>query len=130
MSGWSVFIRQTTATCLLLAVALAVILLTIKHQVRALNEELGSLNRQIVRERESIQVLQAEFAYLAQPERLRRLAVGHLGLAPSEPRQLATFASLDASLAALAALPAKAPKQAQDSRAGVHVAQRNRGQQR
>ncbi len=105
MSGWSTFVRQTSALCFILAIALAIVLLTIKYEVQSLKDELGALDREIVREREAIHVLHAEFAYLTQPERLNRLANAHLGLVAVQPRQLTTFAGLDAALdqAALAA---------------------------
>lgn len=98
MSGWSTFVRQATVLCLLLAVALAVVLLTVTHRVQGLEEELGSLRSGIVAEQEKIHVLQAEFSFLAEPERLRRLASTHLGLVPVEPGQLASFATLDEML--------------------------------
>jgi hypothetical protein len=60
-----------------------------------LEEELGSLRTSITAEQQKIHVLQAEFSFLAEPERLRRLAGAHLGLVPVEPGQLASFATLD-----------------------------------
>jgi cell division protein FtsL len=95
MSGWSTFVRQATALCLLLAVALAVVLLTVTHRVQGLEEELGSVRNEIAAERKKMHVLQAEFSFLAEPERVRRLAGAHLGLVPIEPDQLASFATLD-----------------------------------
>ena len=95
MTGWSTFVRQATVVCLLLAVALGVVLLTVTHQAQSLEEELGSLRSGIVGEQQKIHVLQAEFSLLAEPERLRRLANAHLGLVPVEPSQLGTFATLD-----------------------------------
>jgi cell division protein FtsL len=95
MSGWSTFARQATALCLLLAVALASVLLTVTHRVRGLEEELGSLRTSITAEQQKIHVLKAEFSFLAEPERLRRLAATHLGLVPVEPGQLTSFAALD-----------------------------------
>ena len=95
MSGWSTFVRQATALCLLLAVALAVVLLTVTHRVQGLEEELGRVRSEIGAEQERMHVLQAEFSFLAEPERIRRLASAHLGLVPIEPDQLASFATLD-----------------------------------
>jgi cell division protein FtsL len=121
MSGWSIFVRQATALCLLLAVALAVILLTFTHRVQRLEEELGSLHTGIAAEQQKIHVLRAEFSFLAEPERLRRLASAHLGLVPVEPGQLATFATLDQALTRGGeAASGTAPAQ------GVHVASRER----
>lgn len=57
-------------------------------------EIVRNLQRDIVREREAITVLQAEWAYLNAPERLARLAEEHrseLGLGPLAPE---TFALL------------------------------------
>jgi hypothetical protein len=121
MNGWSVFLRQTTVLCLLLAVALAVVLLTVKHQVQSLEEELGQLRRDVVVERQSYRVLQAEFALLTQPERLRHLSDRYLGLVPVEPRQLGDFASLDQPPTVLPA--ARFARKPADVR-GVHVASR------
>lgn len=95
MTGWSTFVRQATVVCMLLAVALGVVLLTVTHQAQSLEEELGSLRSGIVGEQQKIHVLQAEFSLLAEPERLRKLASAHLGLVPVEPSQLGTFATLD-----------------------------------
>jgi cell division protein FtsL len=95
MNAWSLFVRQATVLCLLLAIALAVVLLTVTHRVQGLEEELGSLRTGITAEQQKIHVLQAEFSFLAEPERLRRLASAHLGLVPIEPGQLVTFATLD-----------------------------------
>jgi cell division protein FtsL len=95
MSGWSSFMRQATMLCGLLAVALAVVLMAVKYQVQALEEELAHLNDRIAAERQTVRVLQAEFSLLTEPERLRRLATVHLGLVPVDPGQLATFGTLD-----------------------------------
>lgn len=95
MTGWSTFVRQATVLCMLLAGALGVVLLTVTHQVQGLEEDLGSLRREVATEQQKAHVLQAEFSLLVEPERLRRLASGHLGLVPIEPVQLGTFATLD-----------------------------------
>lgn len=100
MTGWSTFVRQATALCLLLAVALAVVLLTVTHQVQRLEEDLGKTRKEVSHEQQRIRILQAEFSYLAEPERLRRLAGAHLGLSPVEPEQLASFAGLDDAIRA------------------------------
>jgi cell division protein FtsL len=121
MSGWSTFVRQATALCLLLAVALAVVLLTVTHRVQGLEEELGSLRSDIAAERQKTHVLQAEFSFLAEPERLRRLASAHLGLVSVEPHQLASFATLDEVLKqGGGAAASTAPKH------DVHLASRDR----
>ena len=105
MTGWSTFVRQATVLCMLLAGALGVMLLTVTHQVQGLEDELGSLRREVASEEQKMHVLQAEFSLLVEPERLRRLASAHLGLMPVEPIQLGTFGSLDQ----LAATPSEPP---------------------
>lgn len=95
MTGWSTFVRQATILCMLLAVALGVVLLTVTHQVQGLEQELGSLRHGAAAEQQKTHVLQAEFSLLVEPERLRRLASAHLGLVPVEPVQLGSFATLD-----------------------------------
>lgn len=54
MNGWATFIRQTSALCFILAIALALVLLTIKYEVQSLKDELGALDREIGKERETI----------------------------------------------------------------------------
>jgi hypothetical protein len=95
MSAWSNLMRQAAILCALLTVALAVVLMAIKYQVQAYEEELTLLNDRIVQEKQTIQILKGEFSYLTEPDRLRGLATQHLGLVPIEPAQLATFAGLD-----------------------------------
>ncbi len=95
MSAWSNLMRQAAVLCGLLTVALAVVLMAIKYQVQAYEEELVHLNDRIVQEKQTIQILKAEFSYLTEPDRLRGLATQHLGLVPIEPVQLATFAVFD-----------------------------------
>lgn len=95
MSAWSNLMRQAAVLCGLLTVALAVVLMSIKYQVQAYEEELVHLNDRIAQEKQTIQILKAEFSYLTEPDRLRGLATQHLGLVPIEPAQLATFAGFD-----------------------------------
>ena len=97
MTRWISFIRRTTVLSLLLAIGLAVVLLTVKHKVQRLEEELVRVNDAITKERQSIKILQAEFSLLTEPDRLRRLASRYLNLVPVEPTQLGSFASLDQS---------------------------------
>lgn len=98
MNGWSSFTRQATALCMVLAIALAVLLMAVKFQVQRLERELSRLQRQTAAERQAVHVLTAEFSYLIDPDRLRRLATQHLGLVPVKPEQLGSFAVLDQPL--------------------------------
>lgn len=95
MSAWSNLMRQAAVLCGLLTVALAVVLMAIKYQVQAYEEELAHLNERIVQEKQTIQILKAECSYRTEPDRLRGRATQHVGLVPIEPAQRATFAGLD-----------------------------------
>lgn len=59
------------------------------YRVQELQETLGGINRQIIREQEAIQVLKAEWSYLNEPGRLERLAREYTMLVPTEAVQLA-----------------------------------------
>ena len=65
-------------------------LYNLKAEVETQEKELARIQRAIDEEREAIQVLRAEWSYLNQPHRLRRLAASRLDLQPASQRQLAT----------------------------------------
>lgn len=94
MSPWSTVFRQTAVLFLLLGVALAAVLFTLKHQVQALEKELVQLNGTIAKEENAVRVLRAEFDVLTDADRLKRLSDRHLDLAPLEPAQMASFSRL------------------------------------
>jgi cell division protein FtsL len=96
MSGWSSLVRHTTVLFLLLGVGLALVLFSVKYQVQDLEEELGRLNREIATERQATHVLKAEFSYLTDADRLRRLSDRYLDLKPVQPSQIGSFAALSA----------------------------------
>ncbi|MEX0758167.1 MAG: hypothetical protein WD100_01180 [Tistlia sp.] len=68
----------------------AATLFEIKHEVQALEEDLLATERRIRTERETIEVLRAEWSFLNQPARIERLAKEHLGLGPMTPDQIVT----------------------------------------
>lgn len=87
-------IRGMTLLWALLAVIAGVAMFMVKYEVQALEDDLRKANRQIRADREQIHVLQAEWAYLNEPGRLRDLAEKHLGLKTFEPGQVITLAGL------------------------------------
>ena len=95
-------IRRRNIFWIVLAGTLGYGLYHLKHEVRALEDELFRLNRQILAEQEAIHVLRAEWSYINQPQRLQSLAARHLELQPTKPAQLGSLASLPAR-------PAEAP---------------------
>ena len=84
-------IRTVTLTWLSVATAAAVGLFQVKDDVQALEEELTRLNRQILRDRDAIHVLRAEWSFLNDPARLTELSRRHLELAPVAAEQIADF---------------------------------------
>lgn len=122
MTRWINFVRRTTVLSLLLAIGLAVVLLTVKHKVQRLEEELVRVSDALTKERQTIKILQAEFSLLTEPERLRRLASRYLSLVPVEPTQLGTFASLDQPVAIVRPGVGNAPRHAAKAPAAVHTA--------
>jgi len=58
------------------------------YRVQGLKERLADLNREIIREQEHTQILNADWSYLNDPSRLERLASQHLPLQPTDVVQL------------------------------------------
>ncbi len=75
-------IGRAAVLWLALAVAAGVGLFHVSYRVQSLEEALTQVNRDILRERETIQVLRAEWSYLNEPSRLAELSRRHLTLAP------------------------------------------------
>jgi hypothetical protein len=65
-----------------------------KYEVQRLEDRLGKVNRQILADQESIQILRAEWSYLNQPDHLAAMATKFLQLEPVTPRQMVTIDSL------------------------------------
>ncbi len=66
----------------------ATTLFEIKHEVQSLEEQLLRAQHKIRQERETIEVLRAEWSYLNQPARIESLAKEYLGLQPLGPDQI------------------------------------------
>lgn len=87
--------RQLTMLLfIVLAGALSVGLFWAKVQVQDLEAERARLERAIVAERQAIRVLNAEWALLNDPARLRGLAEKHLTLSPVHAAQIARIGDL------------------------------------
>jgi hypothetical protein len=83
--------RVTRLLWPLLFAGLIIGVYNLKAQVEDQEKELARIQRAIEDEREAIQVLRAEWSYLSQPVRLRRLAAAQLDLHPVAQRQMASF---------------------------------------
>lgn len=81
-------IGRGTLLWIALAVVAGVGLFHVSYRVQSLEEELTQVNRQILREREAIHVLRAEWSYLNEPTRLAELTRRHLTLAPLQATQM------------------------------------------
>lgn len=65
----------------------------VSYRVESLEDQLASINRQILKEQETIHVLEAEWSYLNRPDRLQKLA--DQLLPEMQPLNSTQFVSLD-----------------------------------
>ena len=63
-------------------------LFQLKYAVQDREDQLASLNRELIASEEAVHVLHAEWSYLNRPGRLAKLAERHLDLAPMAPDQV------------------------------------------
>ena len=74
-----------------LCIAVVIGLFAVKHNVQELEGRLKALNAEILFDRESTQVLEAEWSYLNQPARLEKLGRKLLGMRPASVDQIVTL---------------------------------------
>ena len=60
----------------------------VKFAVQNLHRDLVTAQQQLVAEKESVHLLNAEWAYLNRPDRLQKLASEHLTLVPLDSRRI------------------------------------------
>ncbi|MBL8643250.1 MAG: hypothetical protein JNK21_04900 [Rhodospirillaceae bacterium] len=77
-----------------LTVVVGVSLFLLKYQVQALEDQLQSTYAQIEKDKTAIRVLEAEWTYLNDPGRLRRLSEQYLGFVPPQGSQVITLSQL------------------------------------
>ena len=109
-----------------LAICVGVSLFLLKYKVLALENELIARQEQVVRDRAAIRVLQAEWTYLNDPERLRRLSAEYLGFAPATAQNITELSTLPfraagESHAADPAQPAIQPTSANQNRPHIEA---------
>jgi hypothetical protein len=85
-------IITTFAIALLLVVSYG--LYQLKYSVETLRQRAVALDRQIVADEDSIDVLQAEWALLTRPQRLQKLSGRFLELTPLQPEQIVLLPDL------------------------------------
>ncbi|MBK1661997.1 cell division protein FtsL, partial [Paracraurococcus ruber] len=79
-----------------------------KHAVALMDRELRGIGQQIEQAKNRTQALQAEWAMLNEPERLRGVAQRHLQLEPMAPQQFLRLNEAERRLPAIAAAPGPA----------------------
>jgi len=86
--------RTLTVAAIILTGLMSYGLYNMKYEVRRLEAELADLRQQITVDKQGLQVLRAEWAYLNRPARLEKLATRHLDLAPIAAIQVGSIADL------------------------------------
>jgi hypothetical protein len=87
-------IRITSLVIVLLMVGAAIGLYRFKEQAADRAAEIQSLRIQIAEERERISLLEAEWTYLNQPDRIQELSKRHLDLQRMQAGQIGTVDAL------------------------------------
>ena len=87
-------IKPLTAGALCLTAAVSIGLYALSYEVQRLEDALAETNAELLKEREMVQVLEAEWSFLNQPDRLRSLGARYLKLFPVEPHQIAILDEL------------------------------------
>jgi len=77
-----------------LVFAVAVALFVLKYEVQGLEDELATQQSEIDSHKQTIYVLEAEWTYLNEPARIRRLGMEHLQLAPVPPSRIVPLEAL------------------------------------
>lgn len=89
--------RIINITLLAVLIGIATWTYSVKHEAQDLLSQIRSLEDAIETERESIDLLKADWAFLSDPQRLQALADRYkddLGLSATRPDQIATFDEL------------------------------------
>ena len=80
--------RSLSVAAILLTGVMSYGLYNMKYEVLRLEGKLSGLQHTLVKDRQAVQVLRAEWAYLNRPGRLQRLSNNHLDLQPVEVGQM------------------------------------------
>ena len=87
---------------------LAIGVYLVKYSVQDVQSNVVTLKTQLASEKESLHLLNAEWAYLNRPDRLRQLADRHLDLIPLDSRRIENVSVLPV---AAVYTPSEQPKQ-------------------
>lgn len=86
--------RLSTVAWIMMFGVGALALYLVKYQAQDVKRDVVSLRYELQQERESIRLLQAEWAYLNRPDRLRTLASRYLKLSPYDATRLSSLTSV------------------------------------
>lgn len=116
--------RKATIFWLCLAAVCGTLLFHTSQEVTDGRSALRKMEREVLREEESLRVLQAEWSYLNQPERLEKLAREYLELQPLNGKQFARISDINERIdeEALAAAEAADTTAAIEPAAGIDAA--------
>jgi cell division protein FtsL len=81
-------IRPGTILWLLLVMAVGYAMFQVKYEVMQQEESLARINKDIADARDRIRMLDAEWNYLSQPNRVKQLAARYLDLSPMSAAQI------------------------------------------
>ena len=115
-------IRGVNLISVAIIILVSVTLYRVKYESGAIARNVAELREEIVKERDLVAVLRAEWSHLNQPARLQGLAMRHLDLKPVEVRQIVTLQDLPGR--PLEAEPARASG-AQDGAVSPNTGTRN-----
>ncbi len=85
---------RASLTLVIAALGTGALLYQVAYSVEAMQSELDGLGQRIRTDREAIRVLQAEWSYLNQPQRLSELSERHLGMKPADASRIVDPRSL------------------------------------
>lgn len=77
-----------------LVMIVAVALFVLKYEVQSLEDRVAARQTEVDEHARAIQVLEAEWTFLNDPARLRRLALEHLELAPIESSRFVSITDI------------------------------------
>lgn len=86
--------RLSSMIWVVAVVCAASLLYSVKYRVQSMDEEIASIRAQIAHEKQAIHVLNAEWAFLTRPERIRVLAEKHLDMQSMDGRQMLELADV------------------------------------
>lgn len=85
--------QRSSSVFFLLALFGGFLLFKVKYEVVEIEQKLAQTQQQIVREKETIHILKAEWSHLNEPQRLKKLAEKYLDIIPMSTEQIAAVKS-------------------------------------